>query len=251
MARTRRLRPLELVRKHNWSVGVVTGAVTLAALVVGSAFGDLHASASLQDKIITWTSAGAILVFGVIASSRLSAALAHLVVEQGAAGAGGAVRVLAAGVGYLFVLFSFLAVLEVSVEKLLVGAGLAGVIVGIAAQQSLGNIFAGLVLLIARPFKVGDHIRIRAGSLGGIFDAWVWEMSLSYVTLHTEDGLLKIPNSAMLAAGIGQLPQEDPPRSAAATTAREPSSRPRRRLARSGTRRLPDALGDGPTEVEQ
>jgi hypothetical protein len=64
---------------------------------------------------------------------------------------------------------------------------------------------------VARPFQVGDHIRVRAGALGGIFDAWVWEMSLTYVTLHTEEGLLKIPNSAMLAAGIGQLPADNPP----------------------------------------
>ncbi|MDA8301960.1 MAG: mechanosensitive ion channel family protein [Actinomycetota bacterium] len=185
--------------------------VALAALVVGSDLGKIQGT-RLNPKVIEWSSAAVLLVFGVLASSRLSAALHHLVVERGAPAAGGAVRVISAVVGYLFVLFSVLAVLEVSVEKILVGAGLAGVVLGIAAQQSLGNVFAGLVLLVARPFKVGDHIRVRAGSLGGIFDAWVWEMSLNYVTLHTEDGLLKIPNSAMLAAGIGQLPQDNPPR---------------------------------------
>jgi hypothetical protein len=83
---------------------------------------------------------------------------------------------------------------------------LAGVVLGIAAQQSLGNVFAGVVLLLARPFGIGDHIRIRSGALGGIFEAWVLEMSLTYVTLQTDDGMFKIPNSAMLAAGVGQLP---------------------------------------------
>lgn len=204
------LASLRHFRKHNWSVGVASGVVALAALVVGSDLGKLEGG-GLNPKIIEWSSAAALLLFGVIASSRLSSALHNLVVEQGAPAASGAVRVISAGVGYLFVLFSVLAVLQVSVEKILVGAGLAGVVLGIAAQQSLGNVFAGLVLLVARPFKVGDHIRVRAGSLGGIFDAWVWEMSLTYVTLHTEEGLLKIPNSAMLAAGIGQLPSDNPP----------------------------------------
>ena len=185
--------------------------VALAALVVGSDLGKIQGT-GLRPKVTEWASAGVLLVFGALASSRLSAALHHLVVERGAPAAGGAVRVVSAGVGYLFVLFSVLAVLEVSIEKILVGAGLAGVVLGIAAQQSLGNVFAGLVLLVARPFKVGDHIRVRAGALGGIFDAWVWEMSLTYVTLHTEDGLLKIPNSVMLSAGVGQLPQDNPPR---------------------------------------
>ena len=123
----------------------------------------------------------------------------------------GAVKFISAAVGYLFVAFSALAVLNVSVERLLVGAGLAGVVLGIAAQQSLGNIFAGLVLILARPFVVGDHIRIRSGSLGGIFDAWVLEMSLTYVTVRTDDGQLKIPNTAMLAAGVGKLPPEGLP----------------------------------------
>jgi hypothetical protein len=95
-------------------------------------------------------------------------------------------------------------VLEVQ-SNTLVGAGVAGVVLGIAAQQSLGNVFAGLVLLVARPFVIGDHIRIRSGALGGIFEAWVSEMSLTYTTLRTEDGILKIPNSAMLAAGVGHL----------------------------------------------
>jgi hypothetical protein len=94
----------------------------------------------------------------------------------------------------------------VSIDHLLVGAGLAGIVLGIAAQQSLGNVFAALVLLLARPFKVGDHVRIRSGALGGIFEAWVLEVSLTYVTVRTDDGDLKIPNSAMLAAGVGKLP---------------------------------------------
>jgi hypothetical protein len=105
------------------------------------------------------------------------------------------------------VLFGVLAVLDVSVEKLLVGAGLAGVVLGIAATQSLGNVFAGLVIIFARPFAVGDHIRIRSGQLGGVFDGWVIEMSLTYTTLRLDDGPWKIPNGALLAAGVGQLPR--------------------------------------------
>ena len=137
-------------------------------------------------------------------------------------------KFISAAVGYLFVAFSALAVLDVSVERLLVGAGLAGVVLGIAAQQSLGNIFAGLVLILARPFVVGDHIRIRSGSLGGIFDAWVLEMSLTYVTVRTDDGQLKIPNTAMLAAGVGKTPARGRSRPARpkATSSRHQASHP-------------------------
>jgi small-conductance mechanosensitive channel len=199
-------------------VGTAAGVIALAALVVGSEFGQIH-SHELHPRLVAWISAAVLLVAGFIATARISAALSHLVARRYMPAAGGGVRVVSAALGYVFVVFAVLAVLEVEVEHLLVGAGLAGVVLGIAAQQSLGNIFSGLVLLMARPFGVGDHIRIRAGALGGIFDAWVVDMSLTYVTLRTDDGPLKIPNSAMLAAGIGQLPPTATPAPAPATPA--------------------------------
>jgi small-conductance mechanosensitive channel len=228
-------------RRHNWAVGAVAGAIALAALVVGSEFGQMH-TAHLHPKLVAWISAGVLLVAGVIATARISAALSKLVARRSIPSAGGAVRVLSAGVGYLFVAFAVLAVLEVSIEHLLVGAGLAGVVLGIAAQQSLGNVFAGLVLLLARPFGVGDHVRIRAGALGGIFEAWVVDMSLTYVTLRTDDGPLKVPNSAMLAAGVGQLP----PSSAVPAPAPSPAPAP---APTSAPPPAPPASGAGPPEA--
>ena len=192
---------------HGWVIGIITGAIALAALIVGSAFGNVHA-ATFNPKLIAWVSAAVLVASGVVATSRLSTALSRLLARQYGQALEGTVKFTAAAVGYLFVVLSALTVLDVSIEHLLVGAGLAGVVLGIAAQQSLGNIFAGVVLIMARPFGVGDHIRIRSGALGGIFDAWVLEMSLTYVTVRTDDGKLKIPNTAMLAAGVGQVPEE-------------------------------------------
>jgi len=193
------------IRERDWAIGIFAGVIAIASLVAGSAFGHIHSS-KLDPKLIAWISAGVLVLTGIFSVARISAALNHLVARRSIPSAGTAVRVISAVVGYLFVFFSVLAVLDVSIEHLLVGAGLAGVVLGIAAQQSLGNVFAGFVLLLARPFGVRDHVRIRSGALGGIFEAWVSEMSLTYVTLQTEDGELKIPNSAMLAAGVGRLP---------------------------------------------
>lgn len=192
-------------RKRNLTIGFVAAALAAAALICGSEFGKFHDTA-LHPKVIAWTSAAVLLIAGVVATRNLSAGVGHVVTQRSVPAAGSAVRLLMTGLGYVVVMFAVFGVLGVSIDHLLVGAGVAGVVLGIAAQQSLGNVFAGLVLLLARPFRVGDHIRIRSGALGGIFDVWVLEVSLTYVTVHTEDGRLKIPNSAMLAAGIGQLP---------------------------------------------
>jgi small conductance mechanosensitive channel len=189
---------------QGWIIGILSALLALAALVIGSLYGNVHAS-TLNPKIIAWTCAVALVSFGILATARLSLALGHLAGRQSVP-VEGAVRFLSSAVGYLIVLFGTFGVLDVSVQRLLVGAGVAGVVLGIAAQQSLGNIFAGLVLILARPFGVGDHIRIRSGSLGGMFDAWVQEISLTYVTVQTDDGQFKIPNTAMLAAGVGPVP---------------------------------------------
>jgi small-conductance mechanosensitive channel len=196
---------------RQWGLVLVTGAVAIAALVAGSGFGKVTSTA-VNPRLVGWISAGVLLVFGVIATTRLSRLLSRGVWSASMPAARGAVRIVTAAVGYLVVLFGVLAILHVAVAQLLVGAGLAGIVLGIAAQQSLGNVFAGIVLVLAKPFHVGDHIRIRSGALGGIFEAWVREMSLTYVTLETDDGEIRVPNSAMLAAGVGRITPAAPAR---------------------------------------
>ena len=84
-------------------------------------------------------------------------------------------------------------------------------ILGIAAQQSLSNVFAGLVLLFARPYIPGEKVRIRSGALGGTLDGTVTSVGLLYTTLSTQDGVLNIPNGGLLAAAVGPLPRDQQP----------------------------------------
>jgi small-conductance mechanosensitive channel len=58
--------------------------------------------------------------------------------------------------------------------------------------------------------SIADHVRIGSGALGGILDARIEVLSLVYVTVRTDDGPLKIPNSAMLASGICEQPRDGP-----------------------------------------
>ncbi len=99
---------------------------------------------------------------------------------------------------------------SVPIQHLLLGGASTGVILGIAAQRALGNIFAGPVLLLARPFNVGDAIRIRSGTLGGELLCQVVAMGLTYITLETAAGPLSVPNSVLLASGIGPQPDRRP-----------------------------------------
>ena len=162
-----------------------------------------------------WTVAVYALVVGLIIAGTitirwLTLCLGKLVTAQSGIAAGAVVRLVATGLGYVVLLFAIFAVFGLSVQRLLIGAGLAGIIVGIAAQQSLANIFASLVLLFARPFRVGEDIVIRSGALG-VVEGEVRGIGLTYVTVRTSTGVLKVPNSVMLASGIGRHTPHPPP----------------------------------------
>jgi small-conductance mechanosensitive channel len=59
------------------------------------------------------------------------------------------------------------AAVRLRVTQLLVGGAFATILVGIAAQESLSNVFAGTVLLLARPVDVGDPVLIKSRAMGG------------------------------------------------------------------------------------
>jgi small conductance mechanosensitive channel len=77
------------------------------------------------------------------------------------------------------------------------GAGFTAIVIGLATQQTFGNIFAGVVLLSARPFRVGD--RVRFAGLGMDVEGTVAAHGLLHVTLYDGDDLVLIPNNSMLS----------------------------------------------------
>jgi small-conductance mechanosensitive channel len=178
------------------------GTIAVAALVIGSLFGKVH-GARLEPRVILWTTTVVFVLAGVATTRRLARWLGHAVGASALPSNGAGLRLVVSIVGYVIVLLATLGLVSVPIDRLLVGGAVTGVVLGIAAQQVLGNVFAGVVLLLARPFAIGDHIRVRSGALGGQFDGVVKGMNLTYVTLRTEEGMLSVPNSGMLAAAVG------------------------------------------------
>lgn len=103
-----------------------------------------------------------------------------------------------------------LGVAGVKAGSLIAGSAFTAVVLGLAAQQTLGNLFAGLVLLTARPFRVGERIRIQAGALGGVIEGVVSSLGLMYTTVARGDDRILIPNNAVLGAVVVPLREPDP-----------------------------------------
>jgi small-conductance mechanosensitive channel len=77
------------------------------------------------------------------------------------------------------------------------------VIIGIAAQQTMANFFAGLVLVTVRPMEIGENVVLRSGPLAGEYEGVVTDLGLFYVDMVTAQGPVKLPNAGVLAAAIG------------------------------------------------
>jgi len=110
-------------------------------------------------------------------------------------------------VGAVTTLIITLGLLGIPIGQLVLGGALTSVFVGIAAQQSLSNVFAGIVLMLAHPFRVGDGIRLQAGALGGQVSGTIVEVGITYVRIASSTGMLSIPNSQVLNCIIGPLPE--------------------------------------------
>jgi small conductance mechanosensitive channel len=95
-----------------------------------------------------------------------------------------------------------LGIAGVNPRTLALGGAFTAVILGLAAQQTLGNMFAGTVLLSARPFRVGDRVRLQGGPLAGQIEGTVSSLGLLYTTFVTDEGPIMVPNSLVLNVAV-------------------------------------------------
>jgi small conductance mechanosensitive channel len=88
---------------------------------------------------------------------------------------------------------------------LAVGGGFTAVVVGLAAQQVLGNLLAGLVLITNRPFRVGERVRLQAGVLAGQLEGVVGQLGLFYTTLVSGADRILVPNGVLIQTAVTPL----------------------------------------------
>lgn len=97
----------------------------------------------------------------------------------------------------------------IKAQTLALGGAFTAVILGLAAQQTLGNIFAGIVLQGTRPFRVGERVRLTGGSVGGSLEGTVGSLGLFYTTLVKGAERMMVPNSVLLQLTVMPLREPD------------------------------------------
>jgi small-conductance mechanosensitive channel len=160
-------------------------------------------------------------LFGTDAPVRIAAGIALLILGWAlatVAGRSGAALLARRGVqlagplGFVirlaaitFTLVVALRIVGLQPETVAIGGAATAIVAGLAAQQTLGNLFAGIVLLGARPFRVGERIRLQSGALAGQLEGVVVDAGLLYTHLARGADRILVPNSLLLNSAVVPL----------------------------------------------
>ncbi|MBI89514.1 MAG: mechanosensitive ion channel protein [Candidatus Marinimicrobia bacterium] len=101
------------------------------------------------------------------------------------------------GIGIFGIYFIFLS-WDININGILASAGVLGVVLGLAAKDTVSNFFAGIFLLADAPYKEGDYILLDTGERG-----YVKKMGLRSTRFMTRDDIeITIPNSVIASSKI-------------------------------------------------
>ncbi len=196
------VRAIEAHVRADFRRTVVFGTIALAALITGHQIGGVHAH-SAHVRLFAYGCALLTAIFGIAASRTAAREVDRFTTARAGAAAATPLRIIVLLVGYLIAAITVCDLCAVDLGHLLIGGAITGIVVGLAAQPILGNLFAGIVLLFARPYVPGQRIRVMAGAINGPHEGVIVSAGLLYTMLQTDDGPLNIPNSALMAAAVG------------------------------------------------
>jgi small conductance mechanosensitive channel len=150
----------------------------------------------------------ALLALGWNVARDVGRALAPLLWRRMDPGTAGTIDFLVRLCAITVTLLGALSIAGLQPHEIALGGAFTAVILGLAAQQTLGNLIAGTLLLNARPFRVGERVRLQGGGLAGEVEGVVSSLGLLYTTLANGDDAIMVPNSVVLNVAV--MPRREP-----------------------------------------
>lgn len=99
----------------------------------------------------------------------------------------------------IFGLVTALGTLGINVSALVAGLGLTGFALGFALKDTISNLLSGILILLYKPFKIGNTIKISG------YEGVVASIDLRYTELNSDDSKILIPNSKLFTDPITVL----------------------------------------------
>jgi small conductance mechanosensitive channel len=157
------------------------------------------------DVPVRWCTVVALVILGWTFARDVGRAVGPELFRRLDPGTAGTAGFLLRLLTVLIVTIVALRVAGLTTQTLALGGGFTAVVFGLAAQQTLGNLIAGMVLLSARPFRVGERVRLQAGGLAGQTEGVVSSLGLLYTTLARGEDRIMVPNSVVLSSAVVPL----------------------------------------------
>jgi small-conductance mechanosensitive channel len=187
-------------------ITVLLVALIAAVLIVFSKRGELFPGLGTEVRAATVV---ALVALGWMLARQLGRGFAPALFRRLDPGTAGTVGFLIRLVTIAAMVAVALRIAGIDAGALAVGGAFTAIVLGLAAQQTLGNLFAGLVLLSTRPFRVGERVRLIGGALAGKIEGTVGSLGLFYTTLVTGSDRTMVPNSVLLQLAIVPLREPD------------------------------------------
>jgi small conductance mechanosensitive channel len=169
-----------------------------------------HCSKSTAESVIQWATVAVLLIVGWTLARTLGRAAGPTFFRRMDPATAGTVGFVIRLITMAVTLLIALGVAGVGTGSLIAGGAFTAIVLGLAAQQTLGNLFAGLVLITARPFRVGERVRLQAGAIGGIHEGVVSSLGLMYTTLARGADRIMIPNMQVISAVVVPIVEPSP-----------------------------------------
>ena len=104
---------------------------------------------------------------------------------------------------YVTAIILALDIVGINVMPFIAGAGVAGIAIGFAAKDTLSNLIAGVLLIIDRPFEIGDRIEVWSAPTGSATWGDVIDIGLRATKIKTTDNIvIIIPNNEIMKRDI-------------------------------------------------
>jgi small conductance mechanosensitive channel len=186
---------------------VVVSLVLIAAVLV--LFANRTSLFPGHGTVVRVATVVALVILGTTLARALGRGLAPALFRRMDPGTAGTVGFLIRLLTVALVVVVALRIAGLNTSALAVGGAFTAVVLGLAAQQTLANMFAGLVMLLTRPFRVGQRVRFRGGAMAGDIDGVVSSLGLFYTTLLKGADRAMIPNSVVLQLAVIPLREPD------------------------------------------
>jgi len=161
--------------------------------------------------------AGAVVLVAYLAAASVTRAADEVLRRRGQFQHGATVRIFLNLIIAVVAILGLFELAGVSAQSIFLGSAFVGIILGLAAQTVLSNVFAGLLLVLANPFRPGDRVSFISSSYGAFppsyphemvypsYSGTVEDVELLYTILRLDaGGVAKIPNAVVLGALVHQ-----------------------------------------------